>query len=352
VTDAGPACRRRLLHHWGALTSAVAILGCGGCASLGPRALRQERTDFNFAIQETQDTQLLLNLVRLRYRDTPVFLELSSITSQFTFEVGGEAGAELQKDADPWKLGVSAKLSSQPTVTYAPLQGEKFAQQLLSPLKIETLMLLYRSGWPLKRVLSLCVQRLNRAENAARASGPTPELAPAYQDFARAADLIADLNHRRQLDLVYEVAPGAEGSARIVMQVAPEASRAPETGELFKLLGLAPGKTRYPVTYFFLAQAVEPGEEDVRAGHVTVTRAATGEVFDWKAVTRGLMSIRSASDPPGGTRCRVRYRGRWFYIDDSDLSSKSTFALLTQLVALQSGEVTRLTPILTLPVGR
>jgi hypothetical protein len=171
---ASPGGVRRVVARAGAL----AILASAGCASLGPRAVERERTDYNFAIQETQDAQLLLNLVRLKYRDTPVFLELGSITSQLTFEGGGEAGAELQKDADLWKLGFSARFSSQPTITYAPLQGERFAQQLLSPLKIETLMLLYRSGWPLKRVLSLCVQRLGRVENAARASGPTPEEAP------------------------------------------------------------------------------------------------------------------------------------------------------------------------------
>jgi hypothetical protein len=40
----------------------------------------------NSAFQQTNDEQLLLNLVRLRYRDTPAFLEVSSISSQTRFE--------------------------------------------------------------------------------------------------------------------------------------------------------------------------------------------------------------------------------------------------------------------------
>jgi hypothetical protein len=48
----------------------------------------------------------------------------------------------------------------------------------------------------------------------------------------------------------------------------------------------------------------------------------------------------------------VSHRGSWFFIDDADLSSKATFSLLTHLLALQSGEVQRLVPLLTLPVGR
>lgn len=70
------------------LTAALSFVTATGCKTLGPRAVKWERTPYNFAIQETQDAQLLLNLVRLKYRDTPVFLELSSIASQFSFGGG------------------------------------------------------------------------------------------------------------------------------------------------------------------------------------------------------------------------------------------------------------------------
>ena len=46
-----------------------------------------------------------------------------------------------------------------------------------------------------------------------------------------------------------------------------------------------------------------------------------------------------------------RYRGAWFYVDDSALPSKSTFSFLTQLLALQSGEVKSSAPVLTIPIG-
>jgi hypothetical protein len=195
--------------------------------------------------------------------------------------------------------------------------------------------------------------------------------------LARAAQLLADLNRRGELDLVYEKEPEVGGPVRIVLQVSTQAAARPDARELLKLLGLAPGQARYPVTYqvvekaaaseldhlevetrsllgvfFFLAQAVDAPEDDVLEGRITVTRTPAGETFDWTAVTRELMRVRSAAAPPARAAARVRYRGGWFYIDDSDLSSKSTFALLTQLVALQSGEAARLTPVLTLPVGK
>jgi len=369
---------RKYFTLWAA---ALMLLAAGGCTSLGPRAIKWERTPYNLAIQETQDTQLLLNLVRLKYRDTPVFLELNSIASQFTFQSGlgngDSALAEVADSAITWKPGLNLTFSNQPTVTYTPLQGEKFAQLLLSPLKIETVMLLYRSGWPLKRILRLCVQRLNRVENAVRASGPTPERAPKYEEFADVVELMIWLNQRGYLDLVYEAPPKTDEAARIVMQINSEAFPLPEAQQLLKRLELVPGKIHYPVTYqlvehadkggldhlevetrsllgvlFFLAQAVEAPETDVGAGRVTVTRTEAGEVFDWKKVVRQLMRIQSSPSRPANAAASVWYRGSWFFIDDSDLGSKSTFALLTQLVALQSGEVTRLAPVLTLPVGK
>ena len=49
---------------------------------------------------------------------------------------------------------------------------------------------------------------------------------------------------------------------------------------------------------------------------------------------------------------RLKYRNHWFYIDDSDLTSKSTFSLLMQLFALQAGEIKASGPVFTLPVNR
>lgn len=87
-------------------------------------------------------------------------------------------------------------------------------------------------------------------------------------------------------------------------------------------------------------------------GRVTVTRTETGETFDWIKATGGLLRVQSSQSPPAGAAVSVSHRGHWFFIEDSDLSSKATFSLLSHLPALQSGEVQRLVPLLTLPVGR
>jgi len=148
------------------------LLGCSlflatSCASIGSRAIKGERVNFNAALQQTADEQLLLNLVRLRYRDPPAFLEVTSISTQSQFQTSFEAGTELERatvNSDLFKITGGFGYFTQPTLTYTPLQGENFIQRLLSPLTVDKLMLLYRSGWNISRLFRLCVQRRRTAK--------------------------------------------------------------------------------------------------------------------------------------------------------------------------------------------
>ncbi len=56
---------------------AFVLLGCQ--SSFGPKTLEKTHPAYNKSISETLSEQMLLNIVRLRYRETPSFLEISSI---------------------------------------------------------------------------------------------------------------------------------------------------------------------------------------------------------------------------------------------------------------------------------
>ncbi len=90
---------------------------------------------------------------------------------------------------------------------------------------------------------------------------------------------------------------------------------------------------------------------DIAAGRVTVTKDENGQPFDWDLVVGDLLDIRSHPKPPGNAAVAIQYRDSWFYIDDSDISSKYTFMLLGTLSSLQAGKIERAGPLLTLPVS-
>ena len=259
--------------------------------------------------------------------------------------------------------------TASPTVTYTPLQGEQFAERLLSPVELTTVLLLANSGWSIERVFRLCVQSLDGLQNAPRASGPTPAEAPVYGRFMQAIRLLRFLQKRGKLTLAYE---GEPSEGKLVLEIAPEALDWPETREFTALLNLAAGRARYQIvpgaartgpdrigivtrslmgSFFYVSQGVEVPEDDLAASRVTVTRTPDGDVFDWGQFSRGLLQIRSSEKRPDAAAVRVPYRDAWFYIADTDIDSKATFSLMMQLFALSAGENPSTAPILVLPVG-
>ncbi|MDA0692168.1 MAG: hypothetical protein O3A78_02045 [Nitrospinae bacterium] len=341
-----------------------------GCSGLGPSTLKGNRYNYNTTIQRSNDQQLLLNLVRLKYRDTPYFLEVNSVAAQFKFRANADADATLQNGVKGlFGFSAGASVEENPTVSYAPLQGEQFIQRFLSHIPLENIFLLTRSGWSFERILRVCLERVGNLKNAPTASGPTPETAPVYEDFAQAANLIRKL----QLKDAHTLSLGASGNIpELIFQFEKTENGFPELQELNVLLGLPPENLRFVLTpypspddpqhirvetrsllgmMYYLSHAVEAPEEDQMGGKVTLTRYSSGKPFNWADVTGELLKIHSQSTQPAQAAMAVNYRDSWFYIDDSDLQSKSTFSLLAQIFSLQSGNAKDKGPLLTLPLG-
>ena len=374
-----------------AALAAVLLLTLSACNAAGPRAVRTARTAYNQAVVDTWNEQLLLNLVRLRYRDTPFFLEVSSVSTQYSLGASAVAGGRVGDGDGGADVGLGGGWSESPTITYAPLSGEKFVSQLLAPIPLEVLFLLPQSGWSIERVLRCCVQRLNDLPNAPSAAGPTPTLAPRFEEFHHAARLLRELQVEGGLELgvrrpsrrhggaegeeADEAAEAEESAIGPYVVRFPRRDEAPGVVDLRRLLGTAEEAEEEPLltftvgaldrergelavfprslmgVLFYLSQAVEPPVRDVERGLVTVTRDAAGEAFDWQRVTGDLLRVRSTSQRPPNAFVSVPYRGAWFYIADDDLESKSTFGLLAQLFSLQAGDSRSLAPVLTLPLG-
>ena len=171
--------RARSMTTWRqSIRRAVVLLalwsGASGC--VGPNAVRYTRLRYNEVIRDTNDQQLLLNIVRLRYADSPVVIDLPNITSQF--EVAGRGnylGGAGNQFRGQTNLGFGElSLRDSPTLSYHPREGREIAKALLTPLSSD-LFIVVNAGANLEQLLLMSHQRHQRRAERSPGHDPGPQ---------------------------------------------------------------------------------------------------------------------------------------------------------------------------------
>jgi len=172
----------------------VVAIGLGGCAAFSGSVLRETRGTLNETAAQTNAEQMLRNIVRLRYGDTPYFLEVSSVSTSATVSANVGASAAVPLGLDPtFAASTGVGLSQTPSFVFQPLAGEKFAKQLLRPLDLRTLALLRAAGFGLREILLVFADAINGVANAPAATLYAPREIPDGSSFRRVADLVERL---------------------------------------------------------------------------------------------------------------------------------------------------------------
>lgn len=170
---------------------AAALLG-SGC--LGPSALRATRMKYNEAIRVTNDEQLLMNIVRLRYADSPIFIDLPSITSQFEIAgtLGFLGGWGNQYPAASYLGNGEVTGRDSPTLSFRPREGKDVSRILLTPLSAE-LFSVVNAGANLEQLLLTTIDDVNDVPNAPQATVMVPRTPDFNDEYVRGIRLLADL---------------------------------------------------------------------------------------------------------------------------------------------------------------
>src|ERR1035438_3652528 len=165
-----------------------------GCTHLGPRTVAVDRFDYSTAIADSWKQQTLLNIVKLRYMDLPVFVDVASIVAGYSMQTGVSVNATLSSDraiqGNFLAAGGQAIYTDRPTITYVPLTGEKFLRGLITPIDPKHIFFMLQSGYPADFILGLTVESLNGVRNRSTAAGVMREAEP---DFVRALGLMREL---------------------------------------------------------------------------------------------------------------------------------------------------------------
>jgi hypothetical protein len=346
-------------------TALLLALAVTGCTHIGPTTVIADRFDYSTAIADSWKQQTLLNIVKMRYMDLPVFVDVASIVSGYTLQtgvtVGGTLSSERAVQGDFFSGSGQAIYTDRPTITYVPLTGDKFMRGLLAPIDPKNIFFMLQSGYAADFILGLTVESLNGVRNRSAIGSGVREADP---EFIRALQLIREAQLGGAVGMRVEE-DKVKGSTTVLLlrrdDVAPEIVE--KSAEVRRLLKLPPDLQKY--TLIYSPARGEPHELAVNSRSMLQIMGAFASYLDVPEAHRqdrsaipGLdqaanaqrpVRIHSGLEMPKNAYAAVRYREHWFWIEESDWQTKRALTAIMFFFTLSDFGGNDRLPLVTIP---
>jgi len=346
----------------------LSLLAATGCKHLGPKTVAVDRFDYSTAIAESWKQQTLLNIVKLRYMDLPVFMDVASIVSGYSMQTGvslnGTLSSEKAIQGNYASIGGQAIYTDRPTITYVPMTGEKFLRGLITPIDPKNIFFMLQAGYAADFILGLTVESLNGVRNRSTIGGAVREADP---EFARALALIREVQVAGAFGMRVEE-DKVKGSTAVVFfrrdDVPPNIAE--KGAEIRRLLKLAADAQKFALTYSpvrgtdnelavnsrSMLQIMQAFASylDVPEAHLK-DHSAVPAFENVPTAESGQQSVRihSGKERPAAAFAAVRYRDHWFWVDNGDRQTKRALtAVMFFFTLAETGSPEKL-PLITIP---
>ena len=333
-----------------------------GCLNIGPNTIVEDRFKYNQAIRDSWEEQMLTNMVAIRYGESPVFLNVSSVIAQYGMETSGNLGGGVNTGflADNTLQGnARATWSERPTITYLPVEGQDFALNLLTPIEPGKIFALIEAGWNAERSLRLLLKTINGISSY---DPSTQKLNPAFFQILNAFKALQD---EKALGIRQEAGENGVRTFLYLRDVESNPIIEQALDTLSTELQLREGEGAVEVIfgpYFQDPNTISMQTMSVMdiltessayilapESHVREGRTRPNRIFDPDDVsTRPPLRIYAAEKKPEDVLVSVQARGHWFYIDDRDIDSKKAFSFLMILMQLSAAGQENRGPVVTI----
>ena len=370
MVRAGDRWRERLRAKSGVVLLCLIL---AACTSIGPSTVPRDRVDYSNALSDSWKDQMLLNIVRLRYADTPTFMDVSSVISAYTIQGAAQAGGTINVGVPnnttitpngTGSLAVQGGYNDRPTISYTPLTGKKFAQSLLQPIPPSAIFSLIAAGYPSDVVIPTTVRALNGVYNRTSQGGNRRPADPAFYP-------LVDALRRIQLSRSFSLRIEKRGDEQVTIGVFaarldPELRRDLEFVKNTLSLKVDNGEItleygalqRNPSELAVLSRSMIEIMQELSADiDVPPENVADGRTYasaalpaDASPYDQPRVRIESGSTPPDDAFTAVRYRGAWYWISDHDMNSKRSLTFLLLFFSLAETGAVPEAPVLTIPV--
>jgi hypothetical protein len=341
---------RRVLSRFLAILSLAPWLT--GCAGLGAARVGIDRGDYTERLRESEKTQLLSNIVAMRYGEAPMFLSVASVISQYTRESSGRLHASLDPpvDGEGGSADGAVLFRETPTVTYTPMSGERFAHSMLAPLPPASLLAMVEAGWAVDDLFALSLRSIRGLRNGSRAPLFAQTSDPAFGEVTaalRRLQLSGAMNvrlvaHDNTFTAVGRIRPDLTPADVADLATLRSRLNLEATGEGLRIVFASDAGGERELSLATrsifevlqdLAQGVETGDGAPAPDRDTLVR------------------VRSGPAAPADAHVAIRRHGRWYWIDGADERSKRLFLLVQVMTSLTDDSGGARSPLVTIPAG-
>ena len=344
------------------IVAACAMLA--GCGSLGPKTMDRDQLDYGNSIGENWKNQMLANIVKMRYVDMPVFVDVGAIVSGYSLSttVNGRLGFnDSFSTTNSQGLGAGATYTDRPTITYMPKTGDEYLRAILEPVSPRKLLSLVQAGYSAELLFTWSVQSISGVHNWSASAAGTKAADPEFLEFvglmqelqglgAVGFELESDAKSKHDIILVLDKKDLAETTMQKSRRV----------GEI---IGLDPNLERYRVIY--APFKIDSATLSIQTRSVIQMLGAMAGFIDVPAETASFATpghnlsqasrlpfhVLSGPDKPDQSFARVKYGDYWYWIDNADISSKRVFTLMLFITTLTNQASEENVPVLTIPTG-
>jgi len=336
-----------------------------GCRSIGPKTIPRDRFDYSAGIGDSWKNQTLLNIIKLRYLDLPIFLDVAQVVSGYQLETGVSVGGQVSSASgtvgNNLVLGASGKFVDRPTITYMPLTGDEFLEGFLKPVQPSQVFYMLQTGYAADFLLDMSLDSLNGLHNRSTAYGETREADP---EFMKATSLLRDIQAAGAVGIHVQKPKTEEETTQLFFRterVDPEIKG--KISGLKDLLSIPPD--RYQLTLVVSPLRGTPDELAVTTRSLLQVLGALGAgielpkahverklvppVTEASLQEQQLFRVHSGTEKPDDVYVAVRYEDAWFWIEHEDWHTKRTFVFIMFLFTLADAGQQQNLPQVTIP---
>ncbi|MHC5112665.1 MAG: hypothetical protein ACYTHJ_22640, partial [Planctomycetota bacterium] len=320
--------------------------------------------DYGESIGDNWKNQMLANIVKLRFVDMPVFVDVGSIVAGYSLEtlVSGRVGfSDSFTAGDTQGLSATGRYTDRPTITYMPKTGDDYLRSLLAPVEPKNLLALIQAGYNAELLFTWSVESINGVQNY---SGTTKARSEADPEFYELAQLLRELQGHGIAAWEFVKDPETGHDIMLVLRGdGLEPGLQTKRQRVAEILGIDPSLGKYRVLYAPIRVSSDTLAIQTRsilqtlgsmARFVEIPAKFTAETapgFDLSAIRHRPFRVLSSEDKPDASFAAIKYRDDWYWIENTDLASKRVFTLMLFMTTLTSRGDDKVGPVLTIPTG-